>query len=366
MQRPASRPRSHHPIVAHRARLPHGRIGPLAGPGGCRRGCRDHGRRRRPRPRPGASLGERPLQLVDAIEVPRCVLRERLRPPGDPHGRGSAVDPELAFEVGHDGRERGRRRRGGRRARRPSGRPRPGGRPGRRAPVGPLGRCPRRGSEVCAARASARGGRCRPARARRPPRRSAERHHDDRARSRCRPGGLRRPGETRAPAAAPRRRRGSARSTASTLTPFTSQRPVGRSLERLDGLAEQPPGRRRAQRPRRSTRASIPLGGARKTGPADRSAHLAARLRRPSSRLREPRRPFGDLWGGRRQAELRRVAGVDAADERVDEPIEHLRAEAVRDQGTEVVGVRDDRAGTSGSSSRPRLARPAEQVGPGQ
>jgi hypothetical protein len=75
--------------------------------------------------------------------------------------------------------------------------------------------------------------------------------------------------------------------------------------------------------------------------------------------------PSGHLGGARRQAELAGVAGVDAADQRVDQPIQHLRAEPLLDERPEVVGG-GMAAPHERFEHRPRLARPAQQVRAGQ
>ena len=106
----------------------------------------------------------------------------------------------------------------------------------------------------------------------------------------------------------------------------------------------------------------MPCGGREEDGAGGRRGPALAEAEQEAPRAVES---GGDLRGARRQAELAGVAGVDAADQRVDQPIQHLRAEAVLDERAEVVG-RGVAAPHERLERRPRLARPAEQAGAGQ
>ena len=100
-------------------------------------------------------------------------------------------------------------------------------------------------------------------------------------------------------------------------------------------------------------------GGARAGG-----AGLRAQAEQQAAVLGEG---VGDLRGHRPQAQVVGVAGVDAADQRVDQAVEHLVAEAGPDGQAEGVALVAGRvpAGQQGLDRGPGLAPPRQQAGSG-
>ena len=147
------------------------------------------------------------------------------------------------------------------------------------------------------------------------------------------------------------------------------------------------PSRRSSAATGVAVRISPPAAGDRGVEPLDEDAHAAARgEERAGRRLTGGARAggaglraqadqqaavlgegVGDLRGHRPQAQVVGVAGVDAADQRADQAVEHLVAEPGPDgqaQGVALVAGRVP-AGQQGLDGGPGLAPPREQAGAG-
>ena len=284
----------------------------------------------------GRGGGQVGLDGVDAVEVAGPVLGERAGPAGDPDLERRAAQRHRVGQVGQRRRRPARRRRGPARRSSPS---RPTEARSHTVPspceVRPLRRGPRAGGDRAAldpGHEEAAAVELAVDRAERSHGERDEGHRrvgdggQQRGRPRRRAGGPGRPPARRRWPARRRRPRARGRSSRATRQPL-----AGRARARRRGrLTTSTPRAASVGRARRRPARPCRRAGAKNTGAV--GSATAARCARQAS-ISDARAAAGrgvELRHGGGQAQLVGVAGVDAADERVDQALGHLVAEPAR------------------------------------